>query len=444
MNSVKVNFNEKVKPIKSLNAVCLAPYNFGSGDSQSTIKDLFAQAKFPYCRLHDCQGAYGGSYFVDISNIFRNFDADENDSANYDFYYTDEYIKAIQDAGAEAYYRLGETIEWGSKKYRTLPPRDSKKWARICEHIIRHYNDGWANGFNYNIRYWEIWNEPENPPNKFGSSMFNGSKEEFFELYETASKHLKACFPDIKIGGYGSCGFYPVTREKVWPGFETFIPYFHDFLDMVKKTGSPLDFFSWHIYTADVSELLAHARFVREELDKAGFDKTEAHLNEWNIHSEGAGFAAKHTMEGASFNAAVMAALQNENTVEVACYYCFQAHAMYNGLLNQNDHTVDPPFYSFVAFSALASLGIEAKTDAEGVYAVGAVGEKGGAVLISNYNSKEEMTSLTYEGAVGKKAHVKILSDAKGLSEVFTVSVPSDGEISFLLPERTVALVEFD
>ena len=49
----------------------------------------------------------------------------------------------------------------GIKPYHTFPPKDPEKWARICEHIIRHYTEGWADGYHYNIRYWEIWNEPE-------------------------------------------------------------------------------------------------------------------------------------------------------------------------------------------------------------------------------------------------------------------------------------------
>ena len=24
-----------------------------------------------------------------------------------------------------------------------------------------HHNEGWADGFNYGIEYWEIWNEPD-------------------------------------------------------------------------------------------------------------------------------------------------------------------------------------------------------------------------------------------------------------------------------------------
>ena len=162
MNNVSVNFNVEQGKIKDINGVGCAPYKASLGPNQSTIDRTFKATHIPYCRLHDCGGA---ARLVDIHKIFPNFDADENDPNSYDFYHTDEYIGAIQKAGAEAYYRLGCTIEWGSRKEGSVMPKDFNKWTRICEHVIMHYNKGWANGFNYNIKYWEIWNEPENPGN---------------------------------------------------------------------------------------------------------------------------------------------------------------------------------------------------------------------------------------------------------------------------------------
>ena len=51
----------------------------------------------------DVAGAYGGGVFVDIPNIFRDFDADENDPASYDFYYTDNegVVYNYSDAGID-------------------------------------------------------------------------------------------------------------------------------------------------------------------------------------------------------------------------------------------------------------------------------------------------------------------------------------------------------
>ena len=138
MNEILVNFDKETGKIKPLHSVGCAPYAVNMGNNQLYIDKYFKEASIPYCRLHDCCGGWGGAHFVDIPNIFPDFDADENDPDNYDFHYSDEYIGAIQKAGTETYYRLGITIEWGSKKYTATPPKDFSKWARICEHIILH------------------------------------------------------------------------------------------------------------------------------------------------------------------------------------------------------------------------------------------------------------------------------------------------------------------
>ena len=150
MLNVRLNTEKVIKKMKPIHGGGQPPIG---GKGMTEFFHYMTEAGIPYSRLHDVGGPFGGNRYVDIPNIFRDFDADENDPANYDFYFTDEYIGAIQKTGCEAYYRLGITIEWGSKKYFTAPPKDAAKWARICEHVIRHYNEGWANGFHHNIQY---------------------------------------------------------------------------------------------------------------------------------------------------------------------------------------------------------------------------------------------------------------------------------------------------
>ena len=41
-----------------------------------------------------------------------------------------------------------------------------------------HYNQGWANGFHDNIRYWEFWNEADL------SIFWTETPEQFYRLYE--------------------------------------------------------------------------------------------------------------------------------------------------------------------------------------------------------------------------------------------------------------------
>ena len=137
-----------------------------------------------YSRLHDVCGWLGGDLYVDIPNLFRDFDADENDPASYDFAFTDWLIEKLMEHQCEPIFRLGVTIEneHMRKAYRIFPPKDFGKWARICEHVIRHYNEGWADGYHFGIRYWEIWNEPDDCWKEEYAAMWRGTAEEFYEL----------------------------------------------------------------------------------------------------------------------------------------------------------------------------------------------------------------------------------------------------------------------
>lgn len=387
--------------IKALHGVDCAPYSSTGHKEQPMIKQMFGLGKFPHCRLHDCCGSYGGTYFVDIPNIFPDFDADETKEENYDFYFTDEYITAVIESGAQIVYRLGVTIEWASKKYRIHPPKDFNKWARICEHVIMHYNKGWANGFRYNIEYWEIWNEPENP-----SSMWTGTKEQFFDLYKTASKHLKGKFPEIKIGGYGSCGFYAAFRPNMSDFYKGFLTYFTDFLKMVKENDCPLDFYTWHIYTNDVTEIAKSAEYARKTLDEYGFYNTESHLNEWNYGAEGGGFDNMETLYGAAFIASALIEMQRL-PVDLAQYYCISINGRYNGLINLRTLEYSPVMYVMSAFGELFELGKELKIERNDneAYALGATDGNKTTVLVSCYEKK----SKTVEIQAASNAGVSVL-----------------------------------
>ena len=201
-------------PVKPVNGVGQPPF-FGIGDFP--MFRYLKEAGIPFSRLHDVGGMFGRNVFVDIPNVFRDFDADETDPANYDFAFTDLLLNALVENGVEPFYRLGVTIENYAtiRRYRIDPPKDFAMWARICEHVIRHYTEGWADGFHHTITHWEIWNEPENFAEPELNQMWHGSFEEYCRLYEVASKHLKAAFPHLKIGGYGSCGVMWINAWKV-------------------------------------------------------------------------------------------------------------------------------------------------------------------------------------------------------------------------------------
>jgi xylan 1,4-beta-xylosidase len=264
----RIDFTDAQGTFRALHGVNKGP--LGPGGLIDVIREHRALG-IPLVRLHDCY--WPNPYVVDIHAVFPDFNADPRRPESYDFRLTDEYIAAARATGAGIVYRLGESIEHTTVKRFARAPADYDQWAEICLGVIRHYNEGWADGFHHGIRYWEIWNEPENRP-----AMWNGSDEDYFRLYSVAAKAIRRAFPEVKIGGPG-VGASGAFEGGVFRPSE----FVTGFLKVCRAESLPLDFFSWHCYTADSTELAARARAIRALLDAHGFEATESHLNEWNF-----------------------------------------------------------------------------------------------------------------------------------------------------------------
>ena len=408
MATVQIDFNQIQGKIKPMHATGQPPFLGGFNKFDFSWIDYLKKAHVPYSRLHDVGGPYGGNRFVDIPNIFRDFDADVNDPASYDFVFTDLLIAGMMEYGVKPIFRLGVTIENQAniKAYRIHPPKDTQKWAEICEHIVRHYNEGWADGYHYDITYWEIWNEPDNSLGEM-NQMWTGTPEQYFELYDVTAKHLKACFDDsIKVGGYActSFGGFRYCPEKYGMNFPPKektdrydivmwrLQFFEDFWAYIKEHNSPIDFFSWHTY-GDVNTMVLFAQFLDIIFEKYGYTHIESHLNEWNN-------AHNRKLIGTSYAsaaaAAAMCAMQNTNTT-MLCYYDSRIGASnYGGLFDPMKLEAVSTYYALAAFGELYALGQQTQCDVTGqnIYALAATdGEGKKAVLISNYS--EEASTLT-------------------------------------------------
>lgn len=401
----------------------------------------FSEARIPFTRLHDTGGAFGGHCYVDIPNIFPDFDADENDPASYRFEFTDELLKSYVKSDVKVFYRLGTTIEnnWKIRVYNIDPPKDYAKWARIAEHVVRHYNEGWADGYKMGIEYWEIWNEPENPP------MWTGTREQFYEFYRVVSSHLRKCFPDIKIGGYGSCGFYAVNRpESRNSEFAlSFIKWFDGFLALVKKHSLPLDFFSWHLYLWDPEEIAVHAAHVRKRLDEEGFTRTESIFNEWNVFDGQDdyhyGWDALKTNIGASGVASAFAVMQSKTSIDKAMYYDADPMRSYCGLYEFPSYRTTHTYCAFKAFGDLYSLTNEMTTAVKGdkVFALAARNGAKAAFYVTNMNKTQVDVKWNIIGAPDGEYKAYIIDKDRKLD-----AVAFDG--SFALPPSSVLLVEYN
>ena len=373
-------------PIKPMNAVNNGPLHSAPSQYRSNLAEYKA-ARIPYARNHDASEwiDYGGEFVVDIYSLFPNFDADPEDPANYEFAVTDVYTERIQSTGTETFYRLGSRIEHQIKKYRTVMPKDFKKWAVICEHVIRHYNEGWANGFHYNIQYWEIWNEPDlsADPNK-PKKTWSGTPEEFYEFYVTVATHLKEKFPHLKIGGPAVARF-----DEEWLG---------GFFRRLTKEKTPvaLDFFSWHCYGTNPDKMMAKAASVRNMLNKYGYTQTESILNEWNYVKDWCeGWVDTMMtiigMKGAAYLAACMCAAQNTKNIDMLMYYDAAPCSM-NGLFDFYTWKPLKGYWAIYAFSDLADLGTCLATEVSDpdLYVTAATDKKGNTATLLTYYTDEE------------------------------------------------------
>lgn len=413
METLKFNLSSEGKKFKILNATNGGPWHKRHANNQcrSNFSDYKA-ARIPYSRNHDSGvvGIYGGPYSHDITKIFARFDADPNDPASYDFACTDEAILVCLDAGTKTFFRLGQTIEHQIKKHGTLPPKDFKKWAVICEHIIRHYTEGWADGYKLDMPYWEIWNEPDlDPDDSTNKRTWGGTKAQFFDFYEIVSKHLKKCFPHLKIGGPAVAG------DMSWS---------EDFLCEMQKRGVEIDFFSWHIYCADPKKMVKRANVARELLDKYGYNNAESILNEWNyvrgwvedfIYS----LKAIHGIKGASFIAACICLAQN-CPIDMLMYYD-TLPAIFNGVFDF--YTVEKlkgyyPLYWYGKFYDMEKE-VPSQNEIDDIYSLCGVDKDGKVLaLVTYYTENDE----------AENKQVKIDFDKESKYEIYLLDAEHNGE----------------
>ena len=382
-NVIRIDFNSVVDEIRPVHNVGRMPeYEPGS-----EMNRVFTEANMTSCRTHDIHA-------TDIHNIFPDFSRDADDESAYCFAECDRVIASIVDTGMEPFFRLG--ISWSDPvrdREFLLPPEDYVKWAEVCEHIILHYNEGWANGFRYHIEYWEIWNEPENSDDIADNHFWIGSDEEFFRLYDVSAKYLKQKFPDLKIGGYGSCGFYALNKTNAintgaTPRNQYFVTYYRNFLSYIQAHGSPMDFFSWHSYTT-TGKNVRYIEYVKESLAKAGYGDAEIICDEWNYNpTENDKLDRRYGANQTS----MLLMFQNAG-LDMAHYYNGDDDGtLWSGLFVNGQPSA--AYYGFWAFGQLYRLGSQAQIKnlrlRDDLYAVAATGEDGQALLIANVSEKRD------------------------------------------------------
>lgn len=430
---LKIDFSTVTGVIKPMNAVNNGPAFTENEDQNGTNLPDFKAANIPYARVHDASICYdyGGEHTVDVLSIFPDFNADENDPDSYDFTLTDDYLSHIMLAGAQVFFRLGNKIEHWKKHYGIMPPPDFNKWAVVCEHIIAHMNEGWADGHRMNIEYWEIWNEPDGY-----NKCWTGTDEEFYELFAVTAKHLKNRFPNIKVGGPALCW----VNEK----------WLRPFFTKIRNENVPLDFFSWHAYSSEVSKITDQAKAARALLDEFGFYETESILNEWNYvkgWSEPDWTYSKKTersSKGAAFIGAVMSACQKEKT-DMLMYYDARTNSTMNGLFDIYTLEKAKGYYPIMLWGKMLNMKNECFTECTvpDVYVTAASNGSEHVAVISYFTDQCCALPLSFKVKLNRDGlyTLSVLDETRDLIP-YELAAAEDGEITITMQPNTIITIE--
>lgn len=374
---IRIDCTQRIGTLRRMLGVNNGPRGMFGRDFTRSYKEMGVD----FIRTHDFYGP------TDLHEIFPDWEADPTDPKSYSFESSDQKIKTIVDGGFKVLFRLGES--WGGPR---KPPPDFEKCAEVCRRIVMHYNEGWADGFRFGIKYWEIWNEPDI------RLFWTGTPEQFYKLYELVAKKLKKHDATLKVGGPASTG----SRR-----------YLEDFLKYLKEHNVPLDFYSWHFYGGFIVLYGGDARTpqridkrVRSALKQAGFEKTESICDEWNWtvlgpNLRGAGNAA--------FTTAALIAFQ-DTSVSIQTRYRGDDHLM--GMFLRGGK-MDKPAYAYKAMRMM--LETPKRVRARPSYGKGFAALAGMSpdcrrlsVLIADYSQQNRKLSIRIDGFVRENRKGKL------------------------------------
>ena len=392
--------------------------------------DAIKSMHFLNARTHDWALLNSAERVCDYYHIFPLMHLDAKDPKNYHFGPTDYLLKRTrEETGLGIFYRLGTSIEHSGAKvhFNTLIPEDFDKVAETFAGTIRHYNKGWANGFDWNIRYWEIWNEPDGGNNMWcepgGDTPQNeaGRRAKFVKFFVTVLKRLKSEFPDVKVGGPALCWMNPA--------------YFKELLKACKDAGVAPDFISWHSYSNDPDAIMRAADDARKICDSFGFTQCELIINEWHYFGNYTwgelrspnpevqarvldGPRSHNGIEAAAFTLATLAKFQTSKYDQAYYYGC-----RHNGSWGFKDYREQKykTYYALKMFGGLAKdypvicpVTGAAKGDPT-VFAVKSADGARSALLVVDYKGKSRTLTVNVKGVDGKKVVAKVLDDARNI-----------------------------
>jgi xylan 1,4-beta-xylosidase len=116
------------------------------------------------------------------------------------------------------------------------PPKDYQKWSDLVFHVVDHLRKRYGDA-EVKTWLWEVWNEPD-------IGYWQGTREEYFKLYDFSVDAVLRALPDATIGGPDTTGPGSAKATDFLKAFLEHCAHEKNFAN--GKTGSHLDFISFH------------------------------------------------------------------------------------------------------------------------------------------------------------------------------------------------------
>ena len=238
-------------------------------NGQKLLTELSMLSPVPvYVRAHNLLNTDEGPRAALKWGSTNVYTEDEDDNAVYDWTLIDQIMDTYVERGMKPLVEIGfmpKALSSKPEPYRhhwspgdayediytgwAQPPNSYEKWAELVYRWVRHSVDRYGAG-EVETWWWEVWNEPN-------IGYWQGTQEEYFKLYDYAADAVKRALPRARIGG-------PTTTG---PGWDQAADWLRAFLEHCRsgtnhvtgKTGSPLDFISFHAKGAP-EEVDGHVR----------------------------------------------------------------------------------------------------------------------------------------------------------------------------------------
>ena len=261
---------------------------------------------FEYLRMH-------GLFDDDMCIYFERKDG----SAVYNWQYVDDVYDRMLEIGVRPFVELsffpkGIDRDGGKEQmwYRNRVSFDAAKmpkWGALvkafAEHCIERYGIDEVRRW-----YFEVWNEPN-----LDFGFFDGTKSDYFYIYEVTAKALKSVDAQLRVGGPATSNFIADRRhegERTDNSKSVFYPqeevnkqqwkgiWIEEFIDYCHRRKLPIDFISCHAYPTDyaldpitkhgkdairyVHSLRDDLRWARDIIKRSPYPNAELHITEWS------------------------------------------------------------------------------------------------------------------------------------------------------------------